>query len=381
MPQPGGEPLSPTSQRKKEHVDINLQERVQTERTYWDDIFPVHHAVPEVDFHDLPLGLTFLGKPLGAPVMIASMTGGYPGAEQINKALSYAASEHKLAVGVGSQRAALKDPSTRRSYTAVRDHEVPFVAANIGLPQLLPQRGGKPMSLDEVDSLLAMLEADALIVHLNYLQEAVQPGGDLNARGGLDAIRGVVEHVDVPVIAKETGAGISRSAASALAKAGVQAIDVGGLGGTSFAAVELVRARKAGEQKLARVGELYRDWGIPTPVSVLECRAAKVNLPLIATGGVDDGLKAFKALALGAGMAGVAGAALRAAVKGEKECSAFLGQLLDELRTAMLLTGCARLADCARVPLILTGHTAEWLRALGHDPAALAAGRLKAPRA
>lgn len=373
MPDPEGEPpLSPTSLRKKEHVDINLEENVRTVRTYWDDFVPVHDAVPEVDFHDLPLGLRFLGKDLGAPLMIASMTGGYPGAEAINRALSYAASEHRLAVGVGSQRAALKDPATKRSYTSVRDHDVPFVAANIGLPQLLPQRGGKPLTFQDIDALIAMLEADALIIHLNYLQEAVQPGGDLNAKGGLAAIARVVEHVDVPVIAKETGAGLSRGAAAALAKTGVKALDVGGLGGTSFAAVELVRARKAGEARLARIGELYRDWGIPTTVSVLECRAAKVRLPVVATGGVDDGLKAFKALALGATMAGMAGAALKAAVKGEKECSAFLQQVLDELRTAMLLTGCASLRDCTKVPLVVTGHSAEWLRALGHDPATLA---------
>lgn len=373
MPEPGGEPpLSPTSLRKKEHVDINLEENVRTVRTYWDDFVPLHNAVPEVDFHDLPLGLRFLGKDLGAPLMIASMTGGYPGAEGINRALAYAASEHRLAVGVGSQRAALKDPATKRSYTSVRDHDVPFVAANIGLPQLLPQRGGKPLSFGDIDALIAMLEADALIIHLNYLQEAVQPGGDLNAKGGLDAIAKVVEHVDVPVIAKETGAGLSRGAAAALAKTGVKALDVGGLGGTSFAAVELVRARKAGEAKLARIGELYRDWGIPTTVGILECRAAKVKLPLVATGGVDDGLKAFKALALGATMAGMAGAALKAAVKGEKECSAFFQQVLDELRTAMLLTGCASLRDCPKVPLVVAGHSAEWLRALGHDPATLA---------
>jgi len=376
VPAPGEEPpLSPTSRRKQEHVDINLQERVQTARTYWDDVTPLHRATPEVDFHKIPLGLEFLGKRLGAPVMIASMTGGYPGAENINRTLAYAAAEHHLGIGVGSQRAALKDPATKRSYTSVRDHDVPFVASNIGLPQLLQQQSGKPLTFDEIDALLSMLEADALIIHLNYLQEAVQPGGDLNAKGGLDAIRKVVEHVDVPVIAKETGAGVSRADVAALAKAGVKAVDVGGLGGTSFAAVEQVRARKEGDERLARIGTLYRDWGIPTVVSVLEARAAAPGLPAIATGGVDDGLKAFKGLALGATMAGVAGAALRAAAKGDKACVDFIGQLLDELRTAMLLTGCARLEDCTRAPLLVTGHTAEWCRLLGHDPVTLAQAR------
>lgn len=378
MPEPSDEALSPTSRRKKEHVDINLREDVQARHTAWDDLAPLHLAVPEVDFHAMPLGVEFLGKRLGAPLMVAGMTGGYPGAEQINRALAFAASEHRLALGVGSQRAALKDPGTKRSYTAVRDHAVPLVAANIGLPQLLPQRSGTPLSLEQLDALVAMVEADALVVHLNYLQEAVQHGGDLNARGGLDAIRKVVEHVGVPVIAKETGAGLSRRAARALEEAGCAALDVGGLGGTSFAAVELVRARMAGEAKLARAGELYRDWGIPTPVSVLECLAAGVRVPIVATGGIDDGLKAFKALALGARLAGTAGAALRAAAKGDKECSAFVAQVLDELRTAMLLTGAAKPEDCPRVPLVATGLTAEWMRALGHSPEALGAGRLEA---
>jgi len=365
-----------TINRKEEHVLINVKDDVASRHDFFRDLTLVHEALPEVDHADVDLSLTFLGKRLGAPIMIASMTGGYPDAERINRNLAYAASQHGLALGVGSQRAALKSPEMRRTYTSVRDHDVPFVAANIGAPQLLEQKDGKPLSRDDVQSLVSMLEADALIVHLNYLQEVVQPGGDLAARGAIGAIARLREWVDVPLIAKETGAGLTRRTAALLSRAGVAAIDVGGLSGTTFAAVELVRARREGEEKLARLGELYRDWGVPTPVAVLE--AGRTGLPVVATGGVKDGLCAAKALALGATMAGMAGAALRAAVKGEKEGAAFLQTVLDELRTALFLTGTAKLSDAARIPVVAAGPTADWLQAFGYDPAALSAGRLDA---
>lgn len=363
-----------TINRKEEHVVINVKDDVASRHDFFADISLVHEALPEVDHADVNLSLDFLGKRLGAPLMIASMTGGYPDAERINRNLAFAAAQHGLALGVGSQRAALKSPELRRTYTSVRDHDVPFVAANIGAPQLLEQKGGRSLSRDEIQSLVSMLEADALIVHLNYLQEVVQPGGDLAARGAAGAIARLREWVDVPIIAKETGAGMTRQTAVLLERAGVAAVDVGGLSGTTFAAVELVRAKREGEEKLVRLGELYRDWGVPTPVSVLEARTTR--LPVVATGGVKDGLGAAKALALGATMAGMAGAALRAAVKGQKEGAAFLGSVVDELRTALFLTGAADLASASRIPLVVRGPTADWFRALGHDPVQFGAGRL-----
>ena len=218
-----------------------------------------------------------------------------------------------------------------------------------------------------------MVEADALIVHLNYLQEVVQPEGDLNAAGAEAAIRDLARDLGVPVIAKETGAGMSRATAERLKRAGVAAFDVGGLSGTTFAAVELVRATKENATSQMRLGALYRDWGIPTPVSVLEAAAA--GLPVVGTGGLRSGLDAARALALGAHLAGMASAGLHAADRGEREAVAFFGAVLEELRTACFLTGARRAADLARRPVVLTGVTDTWARALGHDVAALARRR------
>ncbi|MGQ0535608.1 MAG: type 2 isopentenyl-diphosphate Delta-isomerase [Methanobacteriota archaeon] len=354
--------------RKAEHVEINLKEDVRSRHNFWDDVHLVHHATPEVDFDDIDLATHFLKKELNAPLMIASMTGGYPDAEKINGALASAAAKHRVALGVGSQRTALVDPKTVRSYTVVRDHDVPFVAANIGAPQLVAQR--KPaLTYRQVDELVSMIEADALIVHLNFLQEAVQPEGDLHAKGCVAAIRDLAQDLGVPVMAKETGAGIDRRAYDVLAKAGVRAIDVGGLSGTTFAAVELVRARREQFALQTRIGELYRDWGVPTPVSLLECRG---DLPLVATGGVQNGLAAAKSLALGATLAGIASSALKAAVAGDRAADEFLASVIAELRTGLLLTGAGSIAAARRSRVVVTGATRDWLLALGHDVGALA---------
>ena len=358
-----------TRSRKKDHVDIILKEDVRARANAWDDVVLLHEAVPDVDLESVDLRATFLGRPLDAPLMIASMTGGYPDAERINGNLAAAAAEHGVAMGVGSQRAALLSPAARRSFTVVRDHDVPFVAANIGAPQLVPQGGKGPLARAEVDELVKMLDADALIVHLNPLQEAVQPEGDLRSAGVLDAVRDLAQDLGVPVVAKETGAGMRRSSAQRLKEAGVAALDVGGLSGTTFAAVETFRAAAEGRADRERLGALYRDWGIPTPVSV---RQAQVGLPVVATGGLRSGLDAARALGLGATLAGFASAVLRPADAGAREASAFLEQVKLELRTACFLTSAPRAADLARRPVLVRGDTRAWLEALGDDVGALA---------
>src|SRR5581483_1251788 len=236
-----GEPEQ-TRSRKQEHVDIILGQDVRARENAWDDVRLLHEAAPDVDLEGVDLRTRFLGADLGAPVMIASMTGGYPDAERINGNLAAAAAARGLAMGVGSQRAALRSPEARRSFAVVRDHSVPFVCANIGAPQLVPQAKKGPLTRAQIDELVKMLDADALIVHLNPLQETVQPEGDLRSRGVRDAIRDLSKDLGVPVIAKETGAGMARGTASALKACGVAALDVGGLSGTTFAAVETFRA-------------------------------------------------------------------------------------------------------------------------------------------
>jgi len=342
---------------------------VRARANAWDDVRFLHHAAPDVDLPAIDLRTRFLGADLDAPFMVASMTGGYPDAERINANLAAAAAQHGLAMGVGSQRAALLSPEARRSFTVVRDHDVPFLCANIGGPQLVTQGAKPPLTRAQIDELVKMLDADALIVHLNVLQEAVQPEGDLASRGLLAAIRDLAQDLGVPVIAKETGAGMTRRAALALAEAGAKALDVGGLSGTTFAAVEAYRAQAEGRADRERLGALYRDWGVPTPVSVVE---AQVGLPLVATGGLRSGLDAARALALGATLAGFASAILTPANESAAGASAFVDQLKLEIRTACFLTDAPRARDLGKRALVVGGDTRRWLDDLGHDAAGMA---------
>jgi isopentenyl-diphosphate delta-isomerase len=210
-----------------------------------------------------------------------------------------------------------------------------------------------------------MIGADALAVHLNFLQEAAQPEGDRRARGCLAAFRQVAASIGVPVIAKETGAGISYEQAHALKKAGASAIDVGGAGGSSMAAMESVRARSRGDKRTASIGELFRDWGIATPISIVEARCGAPGLPIISTGGIRSGLDAARALSLGATLIGMGFPFLKAADSGETALHDFLEEFLAELRVAMQLSGAPSIRELHRVPVVVTGATREWLRMRG----------------
>lgn len=352
------------SARKGEHLAI-IAGRDVTSRTRpgWDDIRLVHQALPEIDLDEVDLSTEFLGRRLRAPLVIASMTGGHPDAYAINRALARAAATYGLAMGVGSQRAGLRDPRQRETYAVVR-HEAPdaFIIGNIGAPQLVRQGRAQPLTLDEVQETVAMVRADALAVHLNALEEAVMPEGDRQARGVRDAITQLAASLSVPLIGKETGAGLSAQAALTLRDAGVQALDVGGLGGTSFSAVEGARAEQVGDRRGVRLGEVFREWGIPTAVSVAQARMA--GLPIIATGGVRSGLDAARAIALGATAVGVARPLLMAALEGYEAVAAWIEQFIIELRTALFLTGSPSLAAFQQRPHVVLGETGEWLRQL-----------------
>lgn len=352
--------------RKSEHLALGRGDVESRRPAGWGDITLIHQALPEVDFEDIDLSVEFLGTQLRAPLVIAAMTGGHEDAFEINAILARAAQRHGLAMGLGSQRAALKDPELAYTYEVARA-EAPdtFLIANIGAAQLIPQAEEQPaLSCDEVQRAIDMVRADALAVHLNFLEEVVQPEGDSRASGCRDALAALIASLgpDTPVVVKETGAGISTSVADWIAKAGAAAIDVGGRGGTSFAALEARRALLQQDAARARVGELFRDWGIPTPASV--AAAAATNLPIIATGGVRNGLDMAKAIALGATVVGLARPMLQAAHEGEAAVSDSIEQFLLELRTAMFLTGSPNLEALSRAPSVVSGETREWLRAL-----------------
>jgi isopentenyl-diphosphate delta-isomerase len=227
---------------------------------------------------------------------------------------------------------------------------------NVGAPQLIKQDRKKAFTVDQVKQAMEMIDADVMAIHLNFLQEVAQPEGDTNAKGCLDAIRKVAR--EVPSIAKETGAGISRQVAMKLKGSGIVGMDISGTGGTSFSSVERFRAERAGNIRCAAIGRLFSDWGIPAPASVLE---ANVGLPIIASGGLEDGLQLAKALALGAKCGGIARGVLREATISSKAVEERLVLIREELRAAMFLTGSADVASLSSKDCIVTGKTAEWI--------------------
>ena len=353
--------INTTSRRKIEHLKICATSSVESRKVSagFEDVTLIHRALPELDMNMLDLSVDFLGKRLKAPFLIASITGGHPDTIPVNSALAAAAEELGVGIGVGSQRAAIDDPAQEESFRVVRD-EAPnaFVYGNVGAAQI------RKYGVEGVEKLVEMIDADALAIHLNFLQEAIQPEGDKDATGCLDTIREICSSLGTPVIIKETGAGISREDTLLLQKAGVSAIDVGGVGGTSWAGVEVYRARESGDSISEHLGELFWDFGIPTVASIIESR---VFLQIIATGGVRTGLDIAKSIALGASAASAALPFVGSALKGKEPVVSILSRMLDEFRTAMFLCGCANIQDLRNAPVVVTGWTLEYLGQRGFN--------------
>ena len=324
------------NERKKDHLEISINEDVNASYNYWDDIEFVHNALPEIDMGEVDTTWEEFGKKMAAPIIIAGMTGGFEAAKEVNEELAKIAEKFQIGMGVGSQRAALEDESSVESYSAINNYNIPLKIANIGAPQLLEWKD----AVEKASKAIDMIEADVLAIHLNFLQEAIQVEGDRNAKGCLDKIQEVASSLSTPVIVKETGAGISKEVALRLCETDIAGIDVGGMSGTSFAAIEAYRAKKMGDSVQEELGYLFKDWGIPTLVSVMEvadvCHDA--GMVVIATGGIRNGIDAAKAIAIGADAAGMASAFLE---DGEKKMEV----VLKALKTVMFLTGCKNLQE------------------------------------
>ena len=327
-----------TVQRKAEHIRICLESDVQfkAQGSGFDKYQFTHSCLPELDYQDIDLTTNLLGKQLGAPILISSMTGGTQQAKEINYRLAEAAQEYKLAMGVGSQRVAIEKPDVADTFQVRKIAPDILLLANIGAVQLNYRYG-----IAECLRAVELLEADALILHLNPLQECIQPQGDTNFKGLLDRIATVCARLPVPVIIKEVGNGISASTAQQLIAAGVSGIDVAGAGGTSWAKVESERAQTVLQRRL---GETFADWGIPTTTCITAIRQITPTLPLIASGGVRNGLDIAKAIALGADVAGLALPFLQAADSSTAAVAELVQILMAEIQTVLFCTGNASLS-------------------------------------
>ena len=339
--------------RKDEHIRINLEEDVGFDRLTagFERYSFVHQAVPELDLSRVDTSVRLLGKYLRAPLLVSSMTGGTDRAGAINRCLAEAAQQKGLAMGLGSMRAALEDSSLAGSFQVRKVAPDILLLANLGAVQL-----NYGYTVEHCRRAVEMVEADALLLHFNPLQEALQPEGETNFAGLLKKVEQVCRRLEVPVVAKEVGWGFSELAARQLAEAGVAAIDVAGGGGTSWSQVEMFRSNTELER---RVAGTFRDWGISTVDSIRLVQAAAPGLPVIASGGLMNGLDVAKAIGLGAQAAGMAAPFLKAAMVSSEAVLALIDAMEAELRIAMFCIGAPNLDRLRNTPHLIPTHSAH----------------------
>jgi len=348
----------PIKERKADHIEICLNERIAPGYCYWDDIRLIHNALPEVDADNIDMRTDVMGYRLEFPLIVTAITGGFSGAKKINENIAKACSNLGIGMGVGSERAGMNgiDPD---SYSIIKDYDLPLVIGNVGAPQLVKQKTKDRFYKEDIAKAKELVDADLVAIHLNFLQEVIQPEGDTNSVGCYDAIRDIAR--DFPIIVKETGAGISSEVAMRLKGTGIQGMDIAGMGGTSFSAVELYRAMKANDEIRSSMGETFFDWGIPSPVSLIEARN---GLPIIASGGILDGIHVACTIAMGASCAGVAHSVLREATESSEAVERKLTLIREELRAAMMLTGSSNIKQLSKTRYVIMGESKEWLEGI-----------------
>jgi len=340
---------SSTTSRKADHIRINLDQDVQSGLTTGLENYRfTHQALPELNLEDVKLELSLFGKELSAPLFISSMTGGTEKAGSINRNLAAAAQETGIPMGVGSQRAALEDSSLQGTFQVRQIAPDILLFANLGAVQL-----NYGLSVDDCLRAVDMIEADALILHLNPLMEAVMPDGDTRFAGLLEKIENTCKTLKVPVIVKEVGYGLSNQAAVQLHNAGVKALDIAGAGGTSWTEVEMHRAETDHQRKIASA---FSDWGIPTAETIQTVHKALPNLPLFASGGLRNGVDLSKCIALGATMGGIAGPFLKAAVSSPQAVIDEINRVKKEIQISMFAAGAGDLKTLAEIQLHKNNH-------------------------
>ncbi|MDH5811964.1 MAG: type 2 isopentenyl-diphosphate Delta-isomerase [Candidatus Verstraetearchaeota archaeon] len=346
------------SDRKLSHIMICRDFDVSYKKgTHLDDVELIHCALPELDLEEIDISTRLFGKTISAPIIISSMTGGHPETKKINERLAKAANKLGIGLCVGSQRAALENPALEDTFRVVREISKDLlVIANIGAAQLL-----SPKAREYAEEAISMIDADALAVHLNPLQELVQPGGDVRFKGVINALSDLANSLNKPLIVKEIGCGISREVARELVKAGVSAIDVAGAGGTSWAAVEFYNSKQRGDILKSEVAETFWDWGIPTAMSLCEVLSLKPKLTVISSGGIQNGLHVAKSIALGADLAGIARTLLLPAFSSDEAIVDRLSRIIAELKTSLALVGCRSLVQLKSTPLVIKGDLLNWI--------------------
>jgi len=355
--------MSGIEKRKMRHIRVSLEEEVEGDiGTGFQDVRLIHRALPEIDLDDVDTSTKLFGRRLSAPLIISAITGGTQEAKEINEVLATVAEEKGIGIGVGSQRIAVEQPKADHTFTVVRE-KAPnaLVIGNIGCPQLSLGWG-----VEEAERCIEMVEADALAVHMNPLQEAVQLGGDTNYSGVLGKVRELAGALDTPIVMKETGCGVAHEEAVKMEEAGAAAVDVSGVGGTSWSAVEYHIAKEVGKRDQEHLGQAMWSWGIPTAVSVVET-SQSTGLKVISSGGVRTGAEIAKSIALGADAAGMAKPFLEKAVEGRDQLAEYVDHMVQELRVVMFLTGARDVKELGSVPALVMGRTAEWLGLRGFD--------------
>jgi isopentenyl-diphosphate delta-isomerase len=345
------------SSRKQDHLRLCAEGDVgfRAQGTLLDQVGLVHQALPELAFDEVDVSVTFLGKPLRAPLVIAAMTGGTDEAKEVNMALAGLAEELGVAFGLGSQRAMWKDPSTTPSFAVRGAMPTMPLLGNIGVVQ------ARELSSGAVAELAGAVGADAICVHINPAMELVQDGGDRDFRGALETLARLARELPIPVIGKETGSGLSREAGAALRRVGIEHVDVSGAGGTSWVGVEAERAKERGDTPGHAIGEALWDWGIPTAASVAFMAPLGFK-SLIATGGIKSGYDVARALALGADIVGIARPVLMALKQGGIDgARRFVRGVIRELTSVMLLSGARDFASLRKAPRRIGPELQSWL--------------------
>ncbi len=356
----------PIKDRKDEHILLTSTKNVESnESTWFEHIKFVHNSLPEINLDDIILSCDFLGKSISAPIIIGAMTGGTEVSKKINIFLAKAAEKYKIPMMVGSQRVILKHPETKDTFSTVRENapSIPIVG-NIGIAQVASSE-----NFNYVEELIKNIDADALAIHLNVIQEVIQPEGDKIFAGAIKKIHDLKNQYSIPIIIKETGCGISREVAIKLVEIGIDAIDVSGVGGTSWVAVEYYRAKKQKSQSRMDLGKLFWDWGIPTAASIIEVNSVVKNnvskIKVIGSGGIRSGFDIAKALRLGANYAAIARQFLIGSLEGQESVDQFIEKIMNELKITMLLTGSKDINELAKTPVVIESSLKNWVKQRG----------------